>query len=256
MKIYLLLSIGIALTTAIPVYSGIQHDSGLLPDSIIKNRNTFSSHFSWELQLGSCFLTNTSLSANRPLVTSKTLSGSFFTSITIPFTKKETEHPAHVATHIGIGTTIQTFGLNKIIEDMGTTTTFIDFPNDNIRYSYLQQIFIAAPISLSYRPFLNHGLELEFGGIAGYQVYREHTVYTTEKQGYSIRSTEHINNLQPFQYGILGKINFIRSRTGRPFGCMYSVSGNYYISKLFKVVNNTPTNTFSLFVGIGFFIHR
>jgi hypothetical protein len=241
---------------ASPTYGSTQQNKTLSSDSTLKKTNRCLSHLSWELQLGSSFLTNTNLSANRPLTDSKTMSGSFFTNISIPFIRKEAAHSPSLAVYIGIGTTIQTFGLNKIIEDSNNTTAFIDFPTSNIRYSYLQQIFIAAPISLSYQPFLSKNLILQVGGIAGYLVYKEHVVHTIEPHEYSIRSTEHINNLNPFQYGIQGKINFKCANAKHSLGCIYSISGNYYISELFKSVNDTPTNNFSILAGIGFFIHR
>jgi hypothetical protein len=250
MKTHLIPSF-IAILHATTGYAFIRTD---LNDTISKKRACFPSHLSWELQLGSNFLTNTSVSANRPLADPKTWSGSFFTDLILPLEKKEVHHSPYFSMHIGIGTTIQTFGLNKIIQHVNSTTAFIDFPNSNIRYSYLQQIFIAAPVGVSYRPCKN--LELELDGIVGYLLFKEHSFYTAEKHGYIIQTTEHIDNMNPFQYGLRGKINFFHYRTGRPFGCMYSISGNYYISELFKSANNTPTKNFSILAGIGFFIHR
>src|SRR5436190_1344716 len=94
----------IACIYTIPIYAGTQQDPALSPDSILKKKRIFSSCLSWELQLGSSFLTHTSLSANRPLASSKTMSGSFFTSITFPFENKETERRTHYSVNIGIGT--------------------------------------------------------------------------------------------------------------------------------------------------------
>lgn len=256
MRTYLIL-FGIAFTTlSVQGHSGILPDIALPADSIIKKQNHSPLYLSLELQLGSSFLTNTALSANRPLTSGKTMSGSFFTSILIPLAKKENAASSHFAAHIGVGTTIQTFGLNKIIEQVNNISSFVDFPTKDIRYSYLQQLYIAVPIGFSYRPLLNKNLELEIGGIAGYLLYKEHTFYTAATHGYSIQSTEDIHNLNPFQYGVRGKINLIRAKAKCPIGCMYSISGNYYFSELFKSVNHTPTNNFSILIGIGFLIHH
>jgi hypothetical protein len=135
-------------------------------------------------------------------------------------------------------------------------STFVDFPNRNIRYSYLQEIFIVAPIGISYHPLFSKNLELELGGCAGYLLYKEHSFYTAETNGYSIQSTERIHHLNPFQYGIRGKINLTHTHINHTFGCMYSITGNYYFSGLFKPVNKTPTTNFSIMLGIGFFMHR
>jgi hypothetical protein len=253
MKTYLTLFF-IALVFAASGHAGTGCESASPTNTIQKKQHLFSSYVSWELQLGGSFLTNTKVSANRPLADSKTMSGSFFTSLIIPLGKKEECPWAHFAAHIGIGTIIQTLGLNKLIENVNNTAVFVDFPNNNIRYSYLQQIFISAPVGFSHRPCKN--LELELDGIVGYMVYKEHSFYTAETHGYSIQSTEHILNLNPFQYGLRGKINLIHFLAGHPFGCMYSISGNYYFSEVFKSVNGSPTKNFSLLLGIGFFIHR
>lgn len=242
-----------AATITIPGYAITQHHAAVSTDSIATKRISFHPCLSWELELGSSFLTNTNVSANRPLADSKTMSGSYFTNMILPLTGKE-RHP--FAAHIGVGVVIQTFGLNKIIENDHHTSAFAGFPSSNIRYSYLQEIFVAAPVGFVYSPFRSRKLELEIDGIAGYLVYKEHQFYTTETDGYSIHSTERIHNLNPFQYGLRGKMNLLHFRESRSFGCIFSISGNYYISELFKPINNTHTKSFSIMVGIGFFIHR
>lgn len=206
----------------------------------------------WELQLGADYFTNTAWSANKPLQDIQTLSGAFFTFLDLPFKRKASAFYSH----IGIGASIQTFGLTKLIRYQQGRTIFTDFePDRHYRYSYLQQIFVDMPLSIVHKPFHNLPFELEAGGIIGCQVYTEHRfcIYTTNEN--SVQTEEHIKNLNPFHYGFFGKINLNHVFCKRVVGLSYTLSGNYYISELFEPINHTPTKNFSIMLGLGLYIN-
>lgn len=206
----------------------------------------------WELLLGCNYLTNTQWVSNRPFDAIQTTSGAFYTYIDIPLKKK---YPLF-KTRMGIGANIQTFGLDKRIRYLNERTIFVAFqPDLHYRYSTLQQLFIELPLSLVYQPFHNYPFEVEAGGTIGYQVYSEHRVCIDTHTGNRTETKEQIKNLNPLHYGCLGKISFSPLNRKHPIAWVYTLSGNYYISELFKPINDTPTKNFSILLGIGFHIN-
>jgi hypothetical protein len=209
----------------------------------------------WQLQVGCNYLTNTHWSSNKPLQDAQTLSGAFYTFLDLPLKKSGELSPFRI--HIGIGPNIQTFGLDKLIRYKNDQTIFVAFkPDEQYLYSYLQQVFVDVPLGFIYCPSAQVPFDLETGGIAGYQVYSEHRFCIATANGSIVQTDEHIKNLNPFHYGVYGKVCCNRLSSGHTYGLSYSISGNYYFSELFKSVNDTPTKNFSILLGIGFLINH
>ena len=216
---------------------------------------------SWELQLGASYITNTNLSVNKPLSNSQTLSGSFYTFISIAMGKKRNEHSVQgFSIRPGIGASINTFGLNKILENKAGQSVFTNFMADTkYAYSYLQQVFVDVPLSIAYSTAsTNNKRHHEFaaGGTIGYMVYKESCFLVLNPDGYTVKSFTDIKNLNPLRYGVNGKITSVKQRPGAKCGFTSSLSATYYFSELYMPANNTPTKSFSVMLGIGFFIDK
>ena len=227
----------------------------------IQNHESPKIPMSWELQLGGSFLTNNHLAGNRSLTNTQTVSGSFYTYIDMPFGKKRTEHSLNGFTiRPGLGANIQTYGLDKTISHSNGKTEFIPFEiNKTYNYSYLQQVFADIPVSITYStlPFKNKKrMEFSLGGIIGYMVYSESCVSLALTNGYNTFTESRIKNMNPLHYGLSSKISLRKITKNAKCGFSYSVSGNYYLSELFNTVNNTPTKSFSVQVGIGFYLNN
>ena len=200
---------------------------------------------SWELTFGGSFLTNTLLSKNEPFANPNNLSGAFYSYYDIVILKNKVQN---LSLRPGLGCNIQTFGLNKIIQNNSNNSEFVDFgSNQNYKYSYLQQIFIDMPLGVVYN-FLprNKKKQCEFtiGAIIGYMIYKEKK-YVLKNS--SVMDND-IKNLNSFRYGLFGKVSTGKKR----FGLSYSLSGQYYLNDLFLSKNNTPTRNFSIMFGISF----
>ena len=207
----------------------------------------------WELQMGCNYLTNTKWAGNKPLQDIHTLSGAFYTFLDLPSEKPNASRT--FLFRIGIGANIQTFGMDKQIAHVGNRTIFVAFkPDQYFCYSYFQQLFIDLPLSIALRPFKNSSFEMETGGVIGYQVYSEYRFCIRTLNGNIVETEEHVANLNPFHYGISGKLRF-RPRKRRQ-QLSFTLSGNYYLSELFIPSNETPTKNFSILAGIGISVYN
>ncbi len=207
----------------------------------------------YEFLLGGSFLSNTHLSANKPLSDPKTLSGSFMTFAT---TGK-----GAIQLKPGLGASVQTFGLNKTIERVSGRSVFRDFPaGQKYSYSYLQQVFTDVTLGAMYTLPIDARrmlLQMEAGVTAGYMVYSEtqFSLKRNDENSVSVHSSN-VKNLNPFRYGLYLKCNYARSGTEKNAWIIYSLSGNYYFNDLFTHSNYTPGKSFSVMIGAAVFINK
>ncbi len=208
---------------------------------------------SWELQLGSNYLTNSSLSKNYPLQSTKSISGNFYTYVDFQV-KSFIFRP-------GIGVASQNFGLNKLVTKKGGKTTFEDFNNSyNYQYSYLQKMFVEIPLGFIYTTQQNKNhrcYEYEVGFKLGYLLHNE-SQYLIKKNSneYSVISESNLQQLNPFQFGTYVKFSSRKIQLTRTLGTSFSISSQYNFSQVFKNDNGTPSQSYSLILGMGLFINR
>lgn len=220
---------------------------------VFSQTNSIKYPMSWELQLGSSFLTNTTLSKNHPYQSIKSISGNFYSYV--DFQRKS------FIFRPGIGVASQNFGLNKMIVVNGDQTEFHNFSsNFNYQYSYLQKMFIEIPLGLLYTTQYNtkqRYFEYETGVKFGYLIYSEsqHLLKISPKE-YTVFTEKNLPQLNPFQFGTYIKFSSRKVQLNRTLGTSFSISSQYNFSQVFDNGNNTPTQSYSFMLGMGLFINK
>ena len=215
--------------------------------------NSIKYPMSWELQLGSNYLTNNNLSKNHPYQNIKSISGNFYSYV--DFQKKS------FILRPGIGMSSQNFGLNKMIVVNGDKTEFQNFSsNSNYQYSYLQKMFIEIPVGFIYTTQNNKKqryFEYEIGVKFGYLIYSESQyLLKISPKEYTVFTEKNLPQLNPFQFGTYIKFSSRKIQLNRTLGISFSISSQYNFSEVFEYGNNTPTQSYSFMLGMGFFINK
>lgn len=208
---------------------------------------------SWELQLGTNYLTNNNLSENHPYQNLKSISGNFYSYV--DFQKK------FFVLRSGIGMSSQNFGLNKMIVVNGNLTEFQNFiSNSNYQYSYLQKMFIEIPVGIVYTTKNNKKqriFEYEIGVKFGYLIYSESQyLLKISSKEYTVFTESNLPQLNPFQLGTYIKLSSRKIPLNSTLGTSFSISSQYNFSEVFEYANNTPTQSYSFMLGMGLFINK
>ena len=208
---------------------------------------------SWEMQLGFNYLTNKKKKKNLPYQNIKSFSGNFYSYV--DFQRKS------FIFRPGFGVASQNFGLNKMIVVNGDKTEFQNFSsNSNYQYSYLQKMFIEIPLGLIYTTPYNttqRCFEYEAGVKFGYLIYSESQyLLTISSKEYTVFTEKNLPQLNPFQFGTYIKFSSRKIQLNRTLGTSFSISSQYNFSQVFEYGNNTPTQSYSLMLGVGLFINK
>lgn len=220
--------------------------------NIIGQVNTIRFPLSWEMQLGTNFLTNSNLSKNDPLKSTECISGNFYTYVHFQIKS--------FIFRSGIGVASQNFGLNKIVIKNGAKTIFENFNNAyDYQYSYLQKMFIEMPLGFLYTTQYNKNhrcFEYEIGIKPGFLLHNESQYLIKKNRNeYTVISEDNLPQLNPFQFGTYFKFSSRKIKLNQILGTSFSISSQYNFSRVFKKDNGTPTQSYSIMLGMGLFIN-
>lgn len=213
---------------------------------------------SYELGLGSSFLSNTTLSQNKPFSGLGAFSGNFNTFVEIPI--QFSSQPTGFFIKPGAGISVKTFGLNKILQTSDGKTVFEPFTSGKTyTYSHFQQVFADIPVTLGYRFIPEQAgrtYSLEFGGLIGYQIYACGESSVKNKEGYTVSFKDDFKNINPVQVAGLLKVSTRLMNQNDLIGFSWFLSGTYFLSDVFKSENLTPGKSFSVMAGIGLIFNK
>jgi len=213
---------------------------------------------SYELGLGSSFLSNTEISKNKPFSGLGAFSGNFNTFIEIPL--QISSQPTGFFIKPGAGISVKTFGLNKTLQSTGGKTVFESFSESkSYTYSHFQQVFADIPLMLGYRFFPEQPgrqYSVEVGGQVGYQIYAYGESSVKNKEGYTVSFKDDFKNINPVQVAGTLKVSTSLMNQNDLIGFSWFLSGTYFFSDVFKSANLTPGKSFSIMAGIGLIFNK
>lgn len=215
-----------------------------MQDSVTKRKIKIS----WELAMGTSYLTNTSAFLNHPSKDFYSTSFHYYASVKIPLIQNHDRF----GIHFGVGPNVKNFGLNKLLTITNNKLTFSDVPsNSAIKAVNFQQLTVDFPLYLYYETKSGrrgYHLSVEWGGIFGIQASNKWTTYEVNNGITTITSQQDIPNTKNLQFGSSVKCALVKHTKLISSGLF--IQGTYYSTSTFKSDVKLPTNSYDIRIGI------